>query len=56
MPDMAEEYEKIKQAEKDTPDKQISKRPNVLMLRYERKSNPEICKKLKQIIVHTSKL
>lgn len=41
-----EEYEKIKDAEKGTKDKRISKRLKVLMLRYEGKSNSEIAEKL----------
>ena len=41
-----EEYERIKDAEKKTKDKRISKKLMVLMLRYEGKSNPEISDKL----------
>ena len=41
-----EEYERIRDAEKKTHDKRISKKLMVLMLRYERKSNPEISEKL----------
>ena len=41
-----EEYKEIVIREKQTRDKRISKRLRVLMLRYERKSNPEIAAKL----------
>ena len=41
-----EEYEAIKKAEKATTNKRVSQRLKVLMLRYERKSNPEISEKL----------
>ena len=41
-----EEYKEIVLREKQTRDKRISKRLRVLMLRYERKSNPEIAAKL----------
>ena len=41
-----EEYEGIRDAEKKTKDKRISKKLMVLMLRYEGKSNPEIAEKL----------
>ena len=37
-----EEYQAIKAKEKETKNKQISKKLKVLMLRYEGKSNPEI--------------
>ena len=42
----AEEYESIKKAEKETQNKHISKRLQVLMLRYEGKKNAEIAEKL----------
>lgn len=41
-----EEYKAIKEKEKQTRDKRISKRLRALMLRYEGKSNPEISAKL----------
>ena len=41
-----EEYQAIKAKEKETKNKQISKKLKVLMLRYEGKSNQEIAEKL----------
>ena len=52
----AEEYEEIVAAEKQTRDKQISRKLKVLMLRYEGLGNAEIGKKLDLCSVRVSQI
>lgn len=52
----AEEYEKIVEAEKQTQDKQISRKLRVLMLRYEGLDNAEVGKRVGLCSVRVSQL